>query len=72
MEYGEIRNINTGNNGANRIGDYGLDEDKNQFTYTKEGWKPINPDAYEAKFWKKKYEQLNRKYEQTGTATSNY
>jgi len=58
LEYGKIKNISTEYIGACRIGDYGKDEDGNLFCYTLTGWTPFDIASYEAKYWKKKYEQL--------------
>ncbi len=61
IDYGEIKNISSEFNGTDRIGDYGEGKDKHKFCYTEKGWKPFFPDAYEAYYWKKKYEELLNK-----------
>jgi hypothetical protein len=60
MEYGEITNVRTDMQEEYRIGDYGKDQDGNYFFYGKDGWRPTNPNKYEAYYWKKKYEETNQ------------
>ncbi len=62
IDYGEIKNISTEFDCNDRHGDYGHDSEGFMFLYTPSGWKPINNDRYESKYWKKKYiELLNTK-----------
>lgn len=58
IEYGEIKNLNSDHRKVTLLGDYGIDKEGNYFCYTKVGWQPINPDKYEANFFKKKYKEL--------------
>lgn len=62
IEHGEITIVYS--DGVSRYGDFGKDKDGYLFCYTNDGWKPILPDKYEAKYWKKKYEELKQSIEE--------
>ena len=60
VEYGAIKNLNTEFYGINnRIGDYGIDNGRYLYCYTKYGWQLMNPSDN----WKKKYEELKAQIE---------
>lgn len=61
IDYGEITKLSSRYITSVRNGDYGTDKYNNIFTYTPHGWEPINKSAYEAFYWKKKYEELKNK-----------
>jgi hypothetical protein len=55
IDYGEIKSVEP----KLRSGGIGHDADGNPFVYTiTKGWRPMSPDRYEAKYWKKKYMEL--------------
>lgn len=61
FDYGEIKNLTKKK--VPRSGDWGRDIDGHPFVYTiYKGWKPLDPDRYEAKYWKKKYMELLAKF----------
>jgi len=65
IRYGKIKNTSSTYNGVDRIGDYGCDKEGYSFFYTKNGWKCVSQAAYEANYWKKKYEKLKAKTKQS-------